>query len=132
MDEQVQIKELEKQIDALKKTVSELQKRTIKIETNARKLTRLKNEILAEVMPEEVITPTRLSELRKNITIITNDIFELKYHYGRKSFKKMDSVIFGFCDTERRLSQYLAIYRDVCVFMVVQYHNNKAVTEFEV
>lgn len=80
---------------------------------------------MAEIIPmeeQERLESWRMHELRKNITIVTNDIFELKYNYKREGCKKMDSVIFGYCDTERRLNNYLAIYREVCKFIVKQYY----------
>ena len=41
-----QIKELQEQIEALKKTVNELQSGTVRVETNTAKLARMKDQIV--------------------------------------------------------------------------------------
>lgn len=48
-----QIKELQEQIEALKKTVNELQSGTVRVETNTAKLARMKDQIVKEVFPEK-------------------------------------------------------------------------------
>lgn len=121
---EMQIKELQEQIEVLKKTVTDLQNSTIRVETNLAKLCRLKKEIIREVLPKEVIEKAsnlQVSQYSKNATIVTNDIFEMKYNIKKESFKKMDSVIFGYSDSEQRLNNYLGIFKNVCEFMAQQY-----------
>lgn len=124
-----QIKELQEQIEALKKTVSELQSGTVRIETNTGKLARMKDQIVREVFPEKMFyintcygKVTRLDlSIRRCISPVVNELFEMKTDYERVSgYTKMANYIFDHPDSENVLKEYLDIYRSVCEFICSQ------------
>lgn len=124
-----QIKELQEQIEALKKTVNELQSGTVRVETNAAKLARMKDQIVREVFPEKMFfeTPhygksTRLDySIRRCISPVVNELFEMiTDHEKLPCYSKMANHIFNQPDPEKALKDYLDIYRNVCEFMCNQ------------
>ena len=119
-----QIEELKRQGEELKNTVENLKNSTIKVETNTAKLARMKNEVIKEVFPEDMIrnmNPAQISYLKRDITIRTNEMFFIKTGYKDEAYKKMAKIIFERPDPEKRLEAYLGIYRRVCGFMAEMY-----------
>lgn len=124
-----QIKELQEQIEALKKTVNELQSGTVRVETNTAKLARMKDQIVKEVFPEKMFyinttygkVPQLDRSIRRCISPVVNELFEMKTDYEKVSgYTKMANYIFGHPDSENVLKEYLNIYRSVCEFICSQ------------
>lgn len=124
-----QIKELQEQIEALKKTVNELQSGTVRVETNTAKLARMKDQIVKEVFPEKMFhinttygkVPQLDQSIRRCISPVVNELFEMKTDYEKVSgYTKMANYIFGHPDSENVLKEYLNIYRSVCEFICSQ------------
>lgn len=125
-----QIKELQEQIEALKKTVSELQSGTVRVETNTAKLARMKDQIIMGVFPEKMFHKSRCKpngdkvcldvSIRKCISPVANELFNMKTEYKVPSFSKMANYIFSQPEPEKVLKDYLDIYRSVCEFMCSQ------------
>lgn len=118
-----ELEQLQKQVEELKKTVDDLKSGTVRIETNYMKLARLKDEIIKSTIPQKAlkVNPNRLSRFKQNIGIVTNELFFMKTSYQDESYKKMADIIFGYEDSEERLTTYLGIYKEVCEFMTNQY-----------
>ena len=119
-----EIEELKLQIENLKDTVTKLQNGTIRVETNTSKLARMKTEIIMAELPKEIRENSecsRLEDFRRDVGIITNDLFFLTTNYKYESYKKMAEIIFNRPNPEKRLETYLKIYRTVCKFMAAQY-----------
>lgn len=123
-----QIKELQEQIEALKKTVNELQSGAVRIETNTAKLARMKDQIVREVFPEKMFHESicygkdKLLDysIRNCISPVVNELFNMMADYEIPCYKKMGDYIFNHPDSENVLKEYLDIYRSVCEFMCSQ------------
>jgi hypothetical protein len=118
---------LQQEVEKLQKTVAMLQQGTVRVETNQAKLTRMKNEIVTDMILSKLrcdYNPNQLCEFRKNVTIVTNDIWQMQTGFEKPGFKKMHEILFDRPDSEERLESYLSVFRKVCEFMAAQYEGH--------
>ena len=118
---------LQQEVEKLQKTVAMLQQGTVRVETNQAKLVRMKNEIITEIiipkLPDDY-NQNRLAEFRKNVTIVTNDIWQLQTGIVKPGFKKIHEILFDRPDSEERIESYLSVFRKVCEFMSTEYEGH--------
>lgn len=125
-----QIKELQEQIEALKKTVKNYKAalyglKLIRLSLQELKIKSLRKFFLKKKMFHINTTYGKVPQLdqsiRRCISPVVNELFEMKTDYEKVSgYTKMANYIFGHPDSENVLKEYLNIYRSVCEFICSQ------------